>query len=359
MSTKASAEIKARLRKLIKQRRADGILVTGMPNVRYFSGFSGTDATLFVGLRRSWLFTDSRYVTQAGAQSPGFRVIKYTKKVEQISAHLKQAGVSRLLFEDSRMPVDVFGQYKKELKRVKLLALKKELDSLRMVKLGYELSDMRKAVKIAGRAFEKALLDVGPGMTELAFASSLEYEMRSAGSGPIPFESIVASGKRGSLPHGTASGKVLRKGELVTVDFGSVYNGYNSDQTITFCLGKPTVRQSEVYEVVREAQARAIAAIRPGMKYRDVDAVARKHISDAGYGKYFGHGLGHGVGLEVHEQPSLGPRSQGRLEEGTVVTVEPGIYIPGWGGVRIEDMIVVGKSGSRILTSSSGPLRVV
>lgn len=336
----------------------DGILVTGLPNVRYLSGYTGSDAALFVGRTARWLFTDSRYTTQARAEAPDFRVAEYRLKVPEIGQALRTR-VKRLGFEPGRMTHYLFREFRRHLRGVKLAPLPSVFERIRGCKSAAEIRKIRRAGEIARAALREALPLLRPGARERDLALELEHLMKHRGADQVNFATIVASGRRGALPHGVASAKKLKAGELVTIDFGCSYLGYNSDQTLTFCLGRPTARQRKVYETVREAQALAIAAIRPGARLKEVDAMARDYIREQGFGRYFGHGLGHGVGLEVHEEPVLGPRSQGKLEPGMVVTVEPGIYIPGWGGVRIEDMVEVTETGARVLTRSSGPLRVL
>jgi len=347
------------IRQLLQERRLDGILVTGLPNVRYLSGYTGSDATLWVSRRACWLFTDSRYTTQARAEAPDFRVLDYRLKVPEISRALLGRRVKRLGFEPGRMSHALFREYRQRLRGVRLVSLPSAFERVRASKTPAEIRKIRHAGDIARRALLEVMPLLKPGARERDLALELEHLMKRRGADQVPFSTIVASGQRGALPHGVASGKKLKAGELVTLDFGCSYLGYNSDQTLTLCLGRPSERQARIYEVVREAQARAIAAIRPGARLKEVDRIARDYIREQGFGRYFGHGLGHGVGLEVHEEPVLGPRSKGRLEAGMVVTVEPGVYIPGWGGVRIEDMVAVTATGARMLTRSSGPLRVL
>lgn len=345
--------------RLMRRLQLQGILVTGLPNVRYLSGFTGSDATLWISRTSRVLFTDSRYLTQAREESPDFQVVEYRRKVEEISRRIKQRGVKRLGFEPSRMSLALYREYRRHLRGIRFVALSKELEWLRVSKRAEELRRIGRAGRIAWRAFQEVLPLLRPGVAERAVALELEHRMKHLGAEEASFATIVASGRRGALPHGAASTKKLRAGELVTLDFGCRFQGYHSDQTITVGLGEPAAKQKQIYEIVRQAQARAIAEIRPGAALRGVDAVARDYIREQGYGDYFGHGLGHGVGLEVHEEPYLNPRSQGRLEPGMVLTVEPGIYLPGWGGVRIEEMVVVTPTGHRVLTRSSGPLRIL
>jgi len=335
------------------------MLISSMPNVRYLSGFSGTDATLLIARHCKILFTDSRYTTQARDQAPAFRIITYKRKVEEIAGFIKKSRIKRLGYEPDRITQEAYRQYRRHLRGVRLIPLLDMIEKMRARKSGHEIKKIRRACRIAGQAFEGLFPQIAPGICEKEIALELEYRMRKAGSGPAAFETIVASGKRAALPHGIASKKKLRPGDMIILDFGASFDGYFSDQTITLCLGRPGRKLKEVYEVVREAQARALARIRHGAEIREVDAAARDFIAMKGYGRYFSHGLGHGVGLEVHEEPALNPQSTGCLKQGMIVTVEPGIYLPGWGGVRIEDMALVTKTGCRILTRSSGPIRAI
>lgn len=226
------------------------------------------------------------------------------------------------------------------------------MPALRRRKEPVEISLIRDSVKVLDKGFRTAGKTLAAGVREKDAALLIERSFRESGGDSTAFDTIIASGFRGALPHGKASDKRIRKGELVVVDMGVVLNGYNSDETRTYCIGRASAEQRKVYSTVLSAQELAIGKIRPGVKAAEVDKTARGHIEKAGYGKYFGHGLGHGVGLDVHEGPSLSPNSADVLEEGMVVTVEPGIYIPGWGGVRIEDMVRVAKGGAEVLTKT-------
>lgn len=343
----------------LDEKRLCAMLVTGMPNVRYISGFTGSEAALVVGRGLKVFLTDSRYTEQAREQARGFRIVTFRKKVEDIAAFIRKAGIKRLGFEPQRMSHDLYTDYRKRLSGLKLVTMQGEIEALRARKSREEIKSIAKAAKIAEKAFKGVLPLIRPGVMEKDIALELEYLMRKAGSGPPAFETIVASGKRAALPHGVASRKRLKKGEMVVMDFGASFEGYFSDQTITLSIGRPTARLRQVYEVVREAQKQALESIRHRVSAKSVDAVARERIAAAGMDRFFQHGLGHGVGLEVHESPSLSRMSEYLLEKDMIVTVEPGIYIPGWGGVRIEDLVVVTERGCRRLTCSSGPLRVI
>lgn len=302
--------------------------------------------------KKCWFLTDSRYATQAKDEVRGYRVKIYKKALETIAAVAASMKVRTLGFEGGDLSYDNFLKVKKALPRTRLKPLSGAVAALRTRKEPVEISLIRDSVKVLDKGYLTARNVLAAGVREKDAALLIERSFRESGGDSTAFDTIIASGFRGALPHGKASDKRIRKGELVVVDMGVVLNGYNSDETRTYCIGRASAEQMKVYSTVLGAVELAIGKIRPGVKAAEVDRAARGHIEKAGYGKYFGHGLGHGVGLEVHEGPSLGPNSTDVLEEGMVVTVEPGIYIPGWGGVRIEDMVRVVKGGAEVLTKT-------
>jgi len=245
------------------------------------------------------------------------------------------------------------------LEETELVPLDEEIRSARILKEASEIRAMRRAIAIAEEALLGNLHLIKPGISERDVALEIEFEMRRLGAESIAFDTIIASGSRGALPHGKASDKILAKGDMVVIDFGARFHGYHSDQTCTVCLGRPTPEQKKVYAIVKEAHDRAIDSIRVGVPFRDIDRKARQWIDQKGYGPRFGHGLGHGVGLAVHEEPRISPDSSGVAEKGMVFTVEPGIYIPEAWGVRIEDMVLVGQGGGEILTQIDKDLKVL
>lgn len=331
----------------------DGLLVTGSANVRYLSGFSGSSALLFVTPRETLLVTDFRYQTQAVEEvgdlarvvvEPQSLWTGLWQNLAQLSfvsvagfesAHLVHRDFQRLLEAGSRW------QWRPTIDLV---------EGLRERKDEHELARIRDAVAAAEQALELTLARVHSGMTELEVAGLLESSLRQAGSDGFPFPSIVASGPNAALPHARPTARRLRKGDLLLLDFGARVGGYCSDISRTFVVGRASAEQREVHEIVRLANERAVQAVRPGMTGKDADSVARGYIQDRGFGDLFGHSLGHGIGLEVHEAPRLAKTADGLLVEGAVVTVEPGIYRPGWGGVRIEDDVHLGAGGAQVLT---------
>jgi Xaa-Pro aminopeptidase len=331
----------------------DALLVTGLANVRYLTGFSGSSALLLVTPRESLLITDFRYQTQAAdevgdvarvfiepqslwsglwqqlTQLGGVQVIGFE------SAHLLHRDFQRLMEAGARW------QWRPTLDLVETLRERKDPNEVMLIE---------RAAGVAIRALERTLAQVRVGMSELQVAGVLERALRDEGSEGFPFPSIVACGPRSALPHARASSTMIRDGDILLMDFGAEVEGYCADITRTVVVGRATDEQREVYDVVRKANEQASQEIRAGMTGRDADAIARGYIERRGFGELFGHGLGHGVGLEVHEAPRLARTADGALAEGAVVTIEPGVYRPGWGGVRIEDDVVLDPAGPRILT---------
>lgn len=331
----------------------DSLLVTHLPNIRYLTGFTGSSGCALVTRRRKVFFTDSRYAVQARKQVKGFQTMIVSgaplpAACAYISSHRVRTGV--LGYEGAHLSSRELAAARKALKGVALKDASGCVEQQRLRKGRTEISRIRRACAIADSALEKLRRSRITGRTEREVAWLLETVMREAGSEPLPFEIIVASGPRSAMPHGVATRRVIRPGELVVVDLGARVDGYCSDMTRTFATGKLSARQEEIYRTVEEAQRRAAAAVRPGVRAAEVDAVARGVITAAGYGQAFGHSLGHGVGLEAHELPVLAPRSRDVLEAGMTVTVEPGIYRERTGGVRIEDTVLVGARGPVILT---------
>jgi len=348
------------LKDVMRAAQCDAILITGIENIRYLTGFTGSSGVLLITDNGGIFFTDSRYTEQAAKEIKGkVEVREYKKRVPELSAAIIGARLKKVGFEDSDLTFQGYQELKKELKGVKLVPLKDRLTLLRGVKSKGELRLISGAVDIAYKAFEKLLPSVKPGKREEDLAIELEYLMRKGGAEGLSFDVIVASGGRSALPHGTASNKLLKMGDPVIIDFGARYEGYHSDETVTVFIGKASERHRRIYHTVKEAHDRAIDAVRPGVSFSDIDRTARDFIDQAGCGKYFGHGTGHGVGLNVHEAPSISPNSKGVAEEGMVFTIEPGIYIPKVGGVRIEDMVVVTKEGCRVLTKIPKELTII
>ena len=332
----------------------DGLLLTSLPNIRYLTGFSGSSALLFVTSRsEALLITDFRYQTQVATEVGDFaRVIVepsslWTGLWQQLGAyaHVKVAGFesSHLLHRDFQRLLEAGARYqwRPTLELVETLRERKDAD---------EVACIVEAAAIATNALGRTLEQVKAGMTELAVAGLLERTLRDGGSEAFPFETIVASGPRAALPHARASGRAIERGDILLIDFGAQYGGYCADVTRTVVVGRADDEQKEVYDVVRRANEAAVAGVRAGMRGRDADALARDYIEARGLGEFFGHSLGHGLGLEVHESPRLAKTADAPLPMGAVVTVEPGVYRAGWGGVRVEDDVHLGADGATLLT---------
>lgn len=331
----------------------DGLLITSLANIRYLTGFSGTSALVFVTPRDTVLVTDFRYQTQAEQEVGDFARVTieaqslWTGLWQQLgqlphvqvagfeSAHLLHRDFQRLLEAGSRW------QWRPTVDLVETLRERKD---------SAEVALIEQAADSATHALEQTLSAISTGMTEYEVAGTLEKALRDAGSEGFPFPSIVASGPRSALPHARSSDRRVQRGDFLLLDFGAEAGGYCADVTRTVVVGQASDEQRAVYEVVRIANERAVAAVRPGMSGREADAVARGYIERCGYGDLFGHSLGHGLGLEVHEAPRLARTAEGALPEGAVVTIEPGVYRPGWGGIRIEDDVHLTPDGARVLT---------
>src|SRR6476660_536707 len=352
MADRRPARIAA-LREALTAAHIDGLVLTSLPNVRYLTGFAGSSALVLVTQRDLHFITDFRYDTQVrdevgdlaavrieqqslwtglwnlGATLSGIEVVGFE------SAHLLHRDFQRLLSEGSRW------QWRPQLNLV---------EALREAKDAGEVALIRHAGEIAIAALTKTLNEIRVGMTELNVAGILEHALRDEGCEEFPFSAIVASGPRAALPHARASSRVIERGDLLLLDFGAQYNGYCSDITRTVVIGKASDEQRAIYDIVRHANAVASKSVRAGMKGQDADGLARRYIEDRGFGDAFGHSLGHGLGLEVHEAPRLAKTVEAPLGAGAVVTIEPGIYRPGWGGVRIEDDVHLAADGPVILT---------
>ena len=343
-----------KLRALLKAKICDAILINKEENLHYFSGFRGDDTFLIITLDKCFLITDSRYTQQAKEQTE-FEVIEHKTGIIAKTIELVQKlGVQSLAFEGNALIFNIYNKLQSELNALDIdFSTALDLTELRIIKDEEELALMKKAIAISDEAYSEILKFVKVGMSEIQVAAQLEHIMRKLGSERPAFTTIVASGLRGALPHGVATDKLINDGEFVTIDFGAVYKGYHSDITRTFCVGKANDKQHELYDIVLGAQLIGLKEIMPGKSGKDVDTSVRKYIENAGYGKFFGHGLGHGVGLEIHELPRLSPFSPTKaLQENMLVTDEPGIYMPDFGGIRIEDTVLVTANGCQALTQS-------
>lgn len=347
------------LRDVLRAEKLDAVVVTKEVNLHYFSGFRGDDTALVVTRKKALLITDNRYTEQAGQQAPLYKVVEQRHGLFKKTAKcLARIGVKRVGFEGAALSYNEYRQLKKLLSD-RDIKLKKslDLDILREVKDELELAKLRKACEIADAAFDDIVKFIRPGVTELAVAAHLENTMRELGSEEPSFTTIVASGIRGSMPHATATTAEIQTGDFVTMDYGAVYDGYHSDITRTVCVGAASDRQKELYHAVLETQQSVLPLIKTGASGRDVHMAAVANLKKYDLAQYFGHGLGHSVGLEIHEEPRLSPSSTCEsLLPGMVITDEPGVYLPGYGGLRIEDSVLVTDEGGEPLTKSAKEL---
>jgi len=339
------------VRKKLKALRLDALLVTFIPHIRYLANFSGSNALLYVSSRQQWFFSDGRYRNQARNEVRDYqRIITGETLFQALRKKLPRKRL-RVGFDPAHVSVLEFQNLKRLFPEVKFVPAGSVVATVASVKDESEIDLIRKAASISENVFAELLGAIRDGISELDLAAEIAYLHRRFGAEADAFEPIVASGVRGALPHARATSKKLRKGELITIDFGCRYQGYHSDLTRTVALGRIGKNQQRIYTVVRDAQRFALDAARDGLRGSDLDAVARKHIDKHRMGKYFMHSLGHGLGLQVHESPRISALSAERLQAGHVITVEPGVYIEGTGGVRIEDDIVIRKGGRELITT--------
>jgi Xaa-Pro aminopeptidase len=346
-----------RLRASLAASDLDALLVTALPNIRYLSGFSGSNALLLVLPDEALLFTDFRYAAQVRGEVHA--TVQSLVEPASLWAGLwrelgRRSGVTTIAFETAHVTHQEAARFLDagtEGARWHWRPAVNLVEVLREAKDADEVTRIREAVRIAEHALGRTIQEVRVGMTELEVAGRLEFELRAAGSEGFPFETIVAAGERSALPHARASTRPIGAGELLLIDFGAIHAGYCSDITRTFVVGAPPdARQREIHDAVRESNGSASALVRAGMRGRDADALARDYLARLGFGEAFGHSLGHGIGLEIHEAPRLSATAEAPLPAGAVVTIEPGVYLEGWGGVRIEDDVLLGPDGPEVLT---------
>ncbi len=309
---------------------------------------------------KAFFVTDFRYTEQAAAQAQGFEIVKNSGPIfEEVATICQKEEINVLAFEESFVSFAEYSVLEDLIEESSLAPVSGMIEALREVKDEEEIALIQQACHIADQGFEHILKMVRPGMTEIEVANQLDFFMRSLGATSVSFETIVASGLRSAMPHGVASEKVIEQGDLITLDFGCYYQGYVSDMTRTFAVGDPGDKLKEIYQIVLEAQEKVLAAAKPGMTGIELDAIARDHIASFGYGDAFGHSTGHGIGLEIHEGPNVSFRADKAFVVGNVITDEPGIYIPGIGGVRIEDDLLITETGNKVLTHSPKELIIL
>ena len=374
-----------KIMELLSEAKVDMALLTDEANMRYFSGFTGEG---YVLVTKEWgrVVTDSRYTIAARAECPGFDVIDWAGKgyYKPAMEAVKDRTIRTVGYEDVYLTVAEFRQFEKKLQHsAKLKPLKDKADALRQVKSADEIERIRAAEAVGDRAFARLMLDFGvkpevlgevgkkvaayhvatpmkaTQTSEKQVAAKLEFYLKDEGGDRLSFDTIAASGLNGAMPHAVPTDKLLKRGELLTLDFGCVYQGYCSDMTRTVSVGRPLEKMQQIYDIVKQAQQTALDQIRPGMTGREIDALARDVIKNEGYGEFFGHSLGHSVGLKIHERPGFSIREKTVIRPGMVISVEPGIYVENVGGVRIEDLVAVTKDGVDNLASSVKELIVI
>ncbi len=345
----------------LKLAQMDASIISGKENRRYFSGFTGSSGMVFIHPAACYLITDFRYIEQGKIECPDFKVVDAPglKAGDFVKGLCEGLGIQQLWFEEDVLTYKEHHTLTDAVKPAALVPDGGAVAKLRMVKSPEEIDKIRRAAALSDLGFSHLLRFIQPNMTEREVALELEFFLRKNGSDGLAFATIAASGINGALPHAQPGDKKLKMGELLTLDFGCILNGYCSDMTRTISFGQPPEALREIYQITLEAQLAVLEGLKPGITGVDADKLARDHITSMGYGAYFGHGLGHGVGLHVHEAPTLSPRGTETLAKGMVVTVEPGIYLPQVGGVRIEDLVVITEDGYENMTSSPKDLIII
>lgn len=343
-----------KLRELLADNEA--AYITAYPDIFYYSGFQSPDARLIISKKHALIITDSRYLIQAKQQAPDFEVYNIKNKLDGAFDTVSAAVIG---YQEEHISAAALERAKEAAPQSEFVCMQERISDVRCIKEKEEIDRLHAAEELGDAAFSHILGFIRAGMSEREVALELEFFMRKNGASGLSFETIAASGARSAMPHGVASSKIIEKGDLLTLDFGCVLDGYCSDMTRTVAIGSLCTRGRELYNIVKQAQETALAAVCEGAELSAVDAVARSIISDAGYGDNFGHALGHSVGIEIHENPCFSPRAKGTVCSGNVITVEPGIYIEGFGGVRIEDLTAIYGGKTEVLSKSTKELIII
>lgn len=342
-----------RLRTRMQEQKLPALLVTTAKNVRYLANFTGSAGCVLLTASEKYFITDFRYTEQARNQAQGFTVRIHQQGIfHEVAQILKDEGIQTLGIEADSMTVADFDNLKAQLPESDLVKTRGWIEKVREIKDPEEIALIKKACEITDGAFQHILTFIKPGVSEIQVANELEAYCKSQGASAMSFDTIVASGYRAAMPHGVASDKIIESGDIITLDFGCYYQGYSSDMTRTIGLGDVDPQLKEIYQIVLDAHLAVTQAAKPGISGADLDAVARDYISEKGYGDAFGHSTGHGLGLDVHEGPRVAYTNPEPLEVNNVITNEPGIYIEGLGGVRIEDDLLLTEGGCQVLNSS-------
>jgi Xaa-Pro aminopeptidase len=335
---------------LLETTELDGCLLKGMDNIFYLTGFRGSEGTLLVTRGDVILMTDFRYITYAQEITEGIRVVEVRGKKSLLQEFCQQYHIRRLGFDSLHTPFSVYQKWCDEVEKVEFLPLSTGLEEIRKNKEPEEIDRIIEAIEVATRAFNEVFPRIRPGLTEKEIANDLDHAMRRLGADSPSFTTIVASGPRAALPHAEPTDKQINEGEMVIIDFGAQVNGYCSDETCTIVVGELNGKLKDIYGIVSDAKRFAMDKVRTGMPVKEIDMMVRGFIEEAGYGEQFRHGTGHGVGIAVHEAPAVTSSAEGLLEEGMVITIEPGIYVPHLGGVRLEDMLLITADYPRVLS---------
>lgn len=348
-----------KLRKEMKTAGLEAFLVTSPYNLRYLTGFTGTTGIAVITLKKAFFITDFRYTEQAASQCEGYEVVQNVGPIfDEVAKLVETQQLSNLAFEETAVTFATYSLLE-EIVDADLIPVAGMIEELREVKDDAEIALIKKACHIADSAFNHILTYIKPGLTEIEVANELDFHMRALGATSVSFETIVASGLRSAMPHGVASEKVIEKGDFITLDYGCYYQGYVSDMTRTISVGEPTAKLKEIHQIVLDAQLKVLEVAKPGMTGVQLDAVARDYITSKGYGDAFGHSTGHGIGLEIHEGPNVSRLAEKAFVPGNVITDEPGIYLPGIGGVRIEDDLLITATGNEVLVHAPKELIIL
>ncbi len=336
---------------LIENTGLDAFLIKGADNIFYLSGFRGSEATLIVTRGDVILLTDFRYITYARDIAQGIIIEEVSWKKNLLEEICGRYSIKKIGFDCINTTYSMYNRWRETVKNVDFIPIEDEIERIRTHKEPDEIDTILKAVDIATKAFIDVLERICPGKTEKQIANEIDYAMQTLGAEGPSFDTIVASGTRAALPHAVPTDKEINDGDAVIIDFGAMFEGYCSDETCTVLIGETNSKLKDIYKIVNDARILGLERVMPGASIKELDSVVRSFINDAGYGEYFRHGVGHGVGIAVHEPPAINGSSEGILEENMIITIEPGIYLPNVGGVRLEDMLLVTKNGSKVLTS--------
>ncbi|MGA4513610.1 M24 family metallopeptidase [Staphylococcus caledonicus] len=347
-----------KVREILKQQNLDAIVILSDYNRRYLSGFTGTSGALVITSTQNQLITDFRYIEQATNQATNFEIVNRSAGlIDEIKSIITKLNLQRVGFEGHLISYDTYQSLNET--SATFISIGEVIEEIRQIKSPDEIEKIKHAAKIVDDTYNYILEVAKAGMTEKELKALLESKMLHLGAEGPSFDIIVASGYRGALPHGVASDKVIEQGDMITLDFGAYYEGYCSDITRTFAIGEPDPKMKEIYNIVLESQIKAINEIKPGMTVQEADALSRDYIDAHGYGKEFGHSLGHGIGLDIHEGPLLSKNAKGTIQVNNCVTIEPGIYVDGLGGVRIEDDILITENGCEVFTKCTKDLIIL